>query len=313
MTEERGDQQVAKREMPVLMPEYGLTLGELGSTIAKSGVFKDVGDAYKAMVKVMAGRELGLSPIASMTSIYIFDGKIVVGAQIYAMRVRQSENVRYVVTEHTTEKCSIEFHEGDTLLGTSTFTIEEAKKAGLAGKDNWAKYPRNMLYWRAMQNGVKFYCPEVMNGVNVSTPDDLGKEMAPSGDVIEAELVEYRAATPPVAAPVPPVETRRTPKASNVPSAQEWENMRQALKAIGTPDEEKAWLRDHFDIAFHEVTRDRYEPIMAAIAGELDERRAAAEVAQIVTATEPTPDSLFAAPDPSEIVDPFGDSEGGAA
>ena len=69
------------------------------------------------------------------------------------------------------------------VIGTSAFSIDDAKKAGLAG-DNWRKYPRNMLFARAMSNGVKWYCPNVFGGP-VYSPDELGATIdADEGSVI---------------------------------------------------------------------------------------------------------------------------------
>ena len=41
-------------------------LGQLGQIFVKSGFFADTRDAAQAIVKVMAGQELGFAPIASI-------------------------------------------------------------------------------------------------------------------------------------------------------------------------------------------------------------------------------------------------------
>ena len=48
--------------------------------------------------------------------------------------------------------------------------VEREQFAG----DNWRKYPKNMLFARAISNGVKWHCPDVMNGQPVYTPDEMG-------------------------------------------------------------------------------------------------------------------------------------------
>ncbi len=42
---------------------------------------------------------------------------------------------------------------------TETFTIEDAKRAGLAGKQNFIAYTETMLYYRCMSKGAKVYAP----------------------------------------------------------------------------------------------------------------------------------------------------------
>jgi hypothetical protein len=61
-------------------------------------------------------------------------------------------------------------------LGESSFSLEDAKRAGLAG-DNWRKYPRNMLYARAVSNAARWYAPEVLTGVYL--PDEMEQTETP--------------------------------------------------------------------------------------------------------------------------------------
>ncbi|MEM3714869.1 MAG: hypothetical protein QXF82_07980, partial [Nitrososphaeria archaeon] len=48
-----------------------------------------------------------------------------------------------------------------------TFTIEDAIRAGVVGKDNWKKYPKSMLFARCMSAGGKIHMPEILMGVYV--------------------------------------------------------------------------------------------------------------------------------------------------
>ena len=91
------------------------------------------------------------------------------------------------------------FFEDGKGIGRSRFTLQDAQKAGLNGSDNWRKYPRNMLFARALSNGVKWYCPDVTGGP-AYTPDELGAVVDEDGEVIEAEVVERP--TPPIHQPV---------------------------------------------------------------------------------------------------------------
>jgi hypothetical protein len=42
----------------------------IGQTMAKSGMFPDVTDGAKALVKILAGKEIGVTPFQAMTSIH---------------------------------------------------------------------------------------------------------------------------------------------------------------------------------------------------------------------------------------------------
>ena len=48
-----------------------MSVMELGSVLQRSGYFQDVTQASQAVVKILAGQELGIGPIAAMTGIYI--------------------------------------------------------------------------------------------------------------------------------------------------------------------------------------------------------------------------------------------------
>ena len=143
----------------------------LGQTIVKSGFFSDARDASQAVVKVLAGRELGFGPVASMTGIYVVKGRVTLSANLIASAVKRSGVYNYRVKQHDGKVCEIEFFENGQSVGVSSFSMEDAKAAGLGG-DNWHKYPRNMLFARAMSNGAKWYCPDVFGGP-VYTPEEL--------------------------------------------------------------------------------------------------------------------------------------------
>lgn len=176
-----------------LTVQTGLDLRSLGEVLARSGFFQDTKDAAQAIVKVLAGQEIGFGPVASMTGIYIVKGKVSLSANLMGAAVKRSGRYNYRVLELTDEAAEIEFYEDGKAIGRSRFTLDDAKKAGLNTSDNWRKYPRNMLFARALSNGVKWYCPDVTGGP-AYTPDELGAMVDEDGDVVESEIVERPAA-----------------------------------------------------------------------------------------------------------------------
>lgn len=155
----------------IIKPEQ-LPLAEvtvISKTFADSGLFADSKTAAQAMVKVLAGQEIGIPPFAAMSGIHIIQGKPVLGAGLIASRIKGSGKYDYIVTEHTEKSCSIDFFCGSEKIGNSTFTLEDAKKAGTKNLD---KFPRNMLFARAISNGVKWYCPDVFAGP-VYVPEEM--------------------------------------------------------------------------------------------------------------------------------------------
>ena len=164
-----------------------VSLAEIKDTarlFAESGYFQDAKQAAQAFVKIMTGRELGFNPMASMTGVAVIQGKPVIGANLMASKIRMS-GYDYRVTELTMERCLIElFDSQKRSLGTSEFTMKEATEAGLTGKDNWKHYPKNMLFARAISNGIRWFCPEIMQGQTVYTPDELGATVDADGNAV---------------------------------------------------------------------------------------------------------------------------------
>ena len=123
-----------------------------------------------------------------MTGIYIIKGRVSFSANIMAAAIKRSQRYNFRVREITGEKCVIEFFElwidKWESIGVSEFTIQDARKAGT---QNTEKFPRNMLFARAMSNGVRWYCPDVLGGP-VYTPEELGAKVDGDGDVIHGEF-----------------------------------------------------------------------------------------------------------------------------
>ena len=136
---------------------------------ADSGMFTDAKQQAQAFVKIIAGQEIGITPFAAMSGIHIIQGKPTVGAGLIASCVKGSGKYDYEVVQLDEKVCSIDFYQGTKKKGNSTFTIEDAKKALTKNLD---KFPKNMLFARAISNGVKWFCPDVFSGP-VYTPEEM--------------------------------------------------------------------------------------------------------------------------------------------
>ena len=158
------------------LPQHMRELVYHAMLLAKSGMFADAGDVSKAFAKMLLGQELGISPVASLTNIHMVKGRLMVGAVALGAALRR-KGFEYRVKELTDAQAVIEFYSrtdgpGSTnreLLGVSTFSQQDAVRGGV-GRDQQGdagtlkKWPRNMLFSRAMSNGVKWFTPEVIGG-----------------------------------------------------------------------------------------------------------------------------------------------------
>jgi len=207
-------------------------LKEVAQVFIQSGSFTDVKQVAQAMVKIMAGAELGFSPIVSMTGVHFFNGKVSLGANLIASLIKDSGRYEYKVTEHTTEACSVHFYQKISSiknaeiavelksLGVAVrYTFQDATKAGLTGKDNWKKYPMDMLFAACIRQGARRYCADILRGVTPETDVDAESEVdrtafdgaaepnvvehhgetvdTTTGEVIDAEVVHEEESTSP--------------------------------------------------------------------------------------------------------------------
>ncbi len=159
---------------------------QLGRAMASSGFFKDAQRASQAIVKILAGREMGIGPAAAMAGINIIDGKPVPNAGLIAAAIKRSDRYDFRVKELTPTTCTLTFHEEEEEVGTSTFTIQDAQTAGVAGKAVWKQYPRNMLFARALTNGARWYCADVFGG-SIYEAEELGGGEKPNWETADHE------------------------------------------------------------------------------------------------------------------------------
>lgn len=196
--------------------------------LKESGYFKDVQSKAQAIVKVMAGAELGLPPFASMTGIHIIQGKPVLGANVLATLVKNDPRYDFQIEQATDTECALNWFESgsvgrnDRPVGQSSFTIEEAKKAGLTGKDNWKKYPSDMLFARAISRGARRFAPGIFGGSPVYTPDEMGADVDEEGNVIvDSTAADVKQVETPIEewAKGPPEPEQTEPKPDDKPTS----------------------------------------------------------------------------------------------
>lgn len=195
-------------------------LYRIGKMLALSGYFDAKGNNDMAIAqictKVLAGAEMGYGPFASVQGIHIIQGRPSIAANLMAAAVKAHPMYDYRVRTMTDKECSIEFFQrmGDKWesLGVSTFTADDARKAQTKNMD---KYARNMLFARAMSNGVKWYTPDCFNGNAVYVPEELGAEVDGDGNVIDVDYRSVDKATGEVLSTTPPAPEPKANGKSN--------------------------------------------------------------------------------------------------
>lgn len=158
--------EIALREVSV---DDSVKLQKVAEGLHQSGLFPQTKGPAGAYAIVQYGYELGLGPMTSLQNINLIQGKPAANGQTM-LSLAMSRGITFHVQEENSERCTIKFKRGD-MEYTSTFTWEDAQRAGLTGKDNWKKWPTEMLYWRAVAKGVRRIAPEAVMGLY--TPEEL--------------------------------------------------------------------------------------------------------------------------------------------
>ena len=146
----------------------------------------------------IAGQPFGWDVTMSMRSFHIIEGTPSLKPEIQLALVRQAGH------SVTVEKSSVDLvvitgkrsDTGD--IATASYSIEDAKRAGLVGKGNWRTYPEDMLFARAVSRLCRRLFQDVLLGC-AYVPEELGAQVNPEGEVLAVTPVaELNAAIPTV-------------------------------------------------------------------------------------------------------------------
>ena len=128
------------------------------------------GKPESCLLAVQHGQELGLSPMQSLQSIAVVNGRPAVYGDTALAVVKGSavcEWVRETIEgdgDSMTAVCQAK-RRGDPHPVEGRFSMADAKRAGLASKDVWKSYPRRMLQMRARGFALRDAFPDVLRGL----------------------------------------------------------------------------------------------------------------------------------------------------
>ena len=128
------------------------------------------GKANNILAQIQLGHELGVSPMTALSGIHVIKGKPTISANLMITLIMASDKGIIEVLKETNEVVEIKGTRygvngrKDTEYVTS-FTIQDAQKAQLTGNDNWKKYPKDMLFSKALGRCARRLFPDVIQGM----------------------------------------------------------------------------------------------------------------------------------------------------
>lgn len=167
----------------------------LGSELHKTGLLPaHIKSGGQAMAIILAGRELGLSPMTALRSIHLVEGRVTLAADLQLALVKRA-GVRHRWLQTDTEAAVVELTRAPDAAFAFSYSIADAKRAGLAEKQNWRRHTAAMLRARAISGAIRAYCPDLLT--TVYDPDEIG-EATEAPAVVDVEPPRPVVAAPPV-------------------------------------------------------------------------------------------------------------------
>lgn len=150
-------------ETPIVSQAHSLI--KVAEALFKSQLFPNVKNAYGAYAIVEYGAELEIPPMTSLQTMSIISGKICMAAQMM-LTFALKKGVSYKVITDSEKEVSVTFSRQGFEPYTSSFSIEEAKRAGIfKAQGGWEKWPRDMCFWRAVTRGLRRIAPDIVLGL----------------------------------------------------------------------------------------------------------------------------------------------------
>jgi hypothetical protein len=288
------------------------------------------GNQPAILAAILYGHEVGLEPMQSLAKVAVIDGRPSLAAEAQRALILAAGHEMWVEETSVTRATVAGRRRDSKQTQRVTWTLDDAKRARIAGKQNWQSYPRQMLVARASAELARNIFADVIGGMAASEeledidPDATTPEPEPEAKTTTRRRRRPTAATaaretPPPAAPTtepPPPEQEPTPADPDPPNEAAMKKLFALFneKGMGDRDVRLAWSEQILDrqittakeLSAVDVTRliealEQLQPEPAAPAAEpepylplpdlpADEQAVLDELADTFDAEPPLPD-----------------------
>ncbi len=169
--------QLTNASVPTAFPsetEWKIMKEQAGLLVRTGFLPKAVRTPEQAIAIMLKGRELNIGPMLAFSHIAIIEGKPTISPELMlnlVFKAYPQTKINYQTLTDTA--CKIEVIRPGQKANYFSWTMDDAKKAGLAGKYNWKNYPRAMLRSRCISEMGRSLFPDAIAGCSY-TPEELG-------------------------------------------------------------------------------------------------------------------------------------------
>lgn len=253
------------------------------------------GNPANLLYAVEYAEMLGCHPLTAVTGVHVIDGKPSASAALISALVRKAGHRLRVTGDTKSATAQIIRADDPTFTFEVTFTMDDAKAAGLTGKGVWKNYPASMLKARAITQCARDACEDALSGLHY-TAEELGAETDEDGvpvRAVQAQAVDVEWGPQadgdpwslPVESPTAVTDTEwmavwlaAVADATTKEVLQElWAEMVAKHKDLQLTDEDRADLTEQFKGAARALPQERPEKSPEVIEAEMEEARDAYE------------------------------------
>lgn len=213
----------------------------MGGAVAKSGLF-GLKTQDQAIALMLVAQAEGLHPATAANDYDVIQGRAA-KKPVAMLRdfIKYGGSVKWHFLDDMQADATFSHPQGGTVR--IMWDISRAARAGLAGKDNWKKYARQMLRSRCVSEGVRTVFPGATGGM--LSPEELSDEPADQQTMVDV--------TPP----------SLLEKISGAPSIEILERLAEEAKSL--PENEKDDIRKAYSKRKAELKPGRPAALQAVI------------------------------------------------
>jgi hypothetical protein len=134
----------------------------MASAVAKSGLF-GIKTPEQGVALMLIAQAEGLHPAIAARDYHVIQNRPALKTDAMLARFQQAGG-KVAYEAYTEDRVSATFSHPAGGSITIEWTMDMARKAGLAGKDNWRNYPRAMLRARVISEGIRTVYPGCVVG-----------------------------------------------------------------------------------------------------------------------------------------------------
>lgn len=174
---------------PITLETWNL-ISALAPAAHSSRLF-GVSSPEQAAMIMAKGHELGMPITAAFELIQVIQGKPTLSPRGALALVMASALLEDMQIKDNKDSCTVTMKRKGGPSYTLTWTLEDAKKAGIVKPDSaWQSYQANMLRWRAIGFVIDVLFSDVCGGLKRA--DEFGATVDAEGSVVISEVGDDR-------------------------------------------------------------------------------------------------------------------------